>query len=248
LIYQESMEKIVWLERTELLIGQEKIADLSHANVLVVGLGGVGSYAVEFLCRAGVGKLTIVDGDIVDITNINRQLQALHATVGQSKSALMEQRCKSINPNIEITAINEFLSPERMYELVETPYDYVLDCIDSVTPKVNLILACLRSKRRFISSMGAGGKTKPDRVKVSDLNKTTHCFFAQEVKRKLKRQGIRYGVKVVFSDEPVDKKSLKLTDGNNFKKSFYGTISYMPALFGLQMSAFVIDKLINNKK
>ena len=241
------INKTPWLERTELLLGDESILSLQKAKVLVVGLGGVGSYAVEFLCRAGIGTFTIIDGDTVDITNVNRQLQALHSTVGQGKADLLKERCLDINPAVKIEAINEFLSPERMTEIVDDSYDFILDCIDSLTPKVNLILACIRKKRKFISSMGAGGKRNPANVKVSELSKTIHCFFAQEVKRKLKREGIRYGVKVVFSDEPTEKKSLRLTDGNNFKKSFYGTISYMPALFGLQMAAYVIDKLITKK-
>lgn len=244
------IENSSWLGRTELLIGSEAIKALKNSNVLVVGLGGVGSYALEFLCRAGVGKMTIIDGDTVDITNVNRQVQALHTTVNQSKAALMKERCMAINPMAEIQDIQEFLSPERMNEIINYPYDYVLDCIDSISPKVNLILACLRNKKKFISSMGAGGKTKISNVHISDLKNTTNCVFAQEVKKKLKKEGIRFGIKVVFSDETIKKSSLKLTDGKNFKKSFYGTVSYMPALFGLQMAAFVIDKLItkNNIK
>lgn len=234
----------LWLERTELLFGTEKIEKLQKAHVLVVGLGGVGSYAAEFLCRSGIGKLTIVDGDVVDTTNRNRQLPALTSTVGKPKAQVMAQRLTDINPAVQIQVIEEFLSPERMEEIIaETPFDFVLDCIDSISPKISLIISCKRHKRKIICAMGAGGKTNPTQVQVADIYETYQCFFAQEVKRKLKKQGLRFGLKVVFSPEAVSKKALQLTDGKNFKKSFYGTVSYMPALFGLHMAAHVIKKL-----
>lgn len=236
-----------WQERAELLFKKEGLDNLTAANVLVVGLGGVGSFAAEFLARAGVGNMTIVDGDVVDITNINRQLPALHSTVGQSKVELMAARLMDINPELKLTAINEFLSPERAFELVGPDFDYVLDCIDSVTPKLNLILAAKRKKVKVISNMGAGGKYEASKVKVTDISKTNYCPLAKVIRKRLKKEGISGGVKVVYSNECPDETSLKMTDGSNFKKSFYGTNSWMPCLFGLHAAETVVRYLLKKQ-
>ncbi len=234
-----------WLQRSELLIKNEGIEKLKNANVLVVGLGGVGSFAAEFLARAGVGNLTIVDGDTVDITNVNRQLPALHSTVGKNKVEVVAERILDINPEVQLVPINEFLSPERMDEMLENnKFDYVLDCIDSVSPKLALIKACRRRKIKIVSSMGAGGKMDPSKVMVRDLSKTNNCYLAKQIRKRLKKEGITKGFRCVFSTEIQNEDSLKLTDGSNFKKSFYGTISYMPALFGLNAAAEVINYLV----
>lgn len=235
-----------WLERTELLIGKEDIETLKSKNILVVGLGGVGSYAAEFVARVGVGKMTIVDGDVVDLTNVNRQLPALQSTVGESKVHLMAERLKGVNPDIELTILKEFLQPERMEEIISVGgFDFVLDCIDSVTPKLNIIMACMKYDVPIMSSMGAGGKLDPAKVKIADIAKTHTDPFAHQVRRQLKRRGVKpQGFMVVFSEEPNIETSLRMTDGTNFKKSFYGTISYIPALFGLHMAGYVIRKLI----
>lgn len=232
-----------WKERAELLFKPEGIQKLEKANVLVVGLGGVGSFAAEFLARAGVGKITIVDGDIVDITNINRQLPALHSTIGQSKVKIMEQRLMDINPDLKLTCIEEFLSPERAFEIVSPNFDYVLDCIDSITPKINLILAAKRKRVKIISCMGAGGKMDASKVKVSDINNSENCKLARTIRRRLKEHKIDK-VKVVFSSEIQDETSLKMTDGSNYKKSFYGTNSWMPCLFGLYAAETTINYLL----
>lgn len=234
-----------WTERAELLFKAEGLDKLRNANILVVGLGGVGSFAAEFLARAGVGKMTIVDGDIVDITNINRQLPALHSTVGEPKVTIVGDRLMDINPELQLTRIREFLSPERAFEIVSDEYDYVLDCIDSVTPKLNLIIAAKRKKVKIISSMGAGGKMEAAKVKVSDISKTINCKLARTIRKRLKKVKINK-VKVVFSSEIQDEASLKMTDGSNFKKSFYGTNSYMPGLFGLYAAETVIRHLLKN--
>ena len=233
-----------WQEREVLLFKEEGMNKLTNANVLVVGLGGVGSFAAEFLARAGVGNMTIVDGDTVDITNINRQLPALHSTVGEPKVKIVGDRLLDINPELKLTRIEEFLSPERAFELVTPEFDYVLDCIDSVTPKLNLILACKRKKVKVISNMGAGGKYNAENVKVRDISKTEYCPLAKNVRKRLKLEGITKGVKVVYSDERPDYSSIKTTDGTNFKKSFYGTNSWMPALFGLHAAETVVKNLI----
>lgn len=236
-----------WLQRSELLIKAEGLEQLKNANILVVGLGGVGSFAAEFLARAGVGKLTLVDGDTVDITNVNRQLPALHSTVGKNKVEVVSARLMDINPEINLLPINEFLSPERMEEILENnPYDYVLDCIDSVTPKLALIMACRKRKIKIVSSMGAGGKTNPSKVLVRDISKTNNCFLAKHIRKRLKKEGITKGIRCVFSTEIQLEDSLKLTDGANYKKSYYGTISFMPALFGLYAAAEAINYLLKN--
>jgi tRNA A37 threonylcarbamoyladenosine dehydratase len=232
-----------WTERAALLFTNEGLEKLQNANVLVVGLGGVGSFAAEFLARAGVGKMTIVDGDVVDITNINRQLPALHSTVGQPKIAVVGQRLMDINPELQLIKVQEFLSPERAFEIVTEEYDYVLDCIDSVTPKLNLIIAAKRKRVKIISSMGAGGKMEAAKVKVADITNTENCFLAKTIRRRLKEHKIDK-LKVVFSSEIQEEASLKMTDGSNYKKSFYGTNSYMPGLFGLYAAETVIRYLL----
>lgn len=235
----------VWLERTELLIKEKGVEKLNKAAVLVVGLGGVGSFAAEFLARAGVGKMTIVDGDTVDITNINRQLPALHSTVGKHKVDVVSERLMDINPNLELVKVNEFLNPERMAEILDGGnFDYILDCIDSVSPKVSLIIAARRRKIKIVSSMGAGGKSDPSKVIVRDISKTQHCHLAREVRKRLKKEKIDKGIRCVFSDEIQDEESLKMTDGSNYKRSFYGTISFLPAIFGLYAAAEVINHLL----
>lgn len=236
-----------WQERTELLFKTEGLNNLKNANVLVVGLGGVGSFAAEFLARAGVGQMTIVDGDVVDITNVNRQLPALHSTVGKPKVHVVGDRLMDINPELNLIRIEEFLSPERAFEVVTPAFDYVLDCIDSVTPKLNLIIAAKRKRVKIISSMGAGGKMEASKVKVTDISKTENCFLARTIKRRLKEVKIDK-LKVVFSSEIQDETSLKMTDGTNFKKSFYGTNSWMPCLFGLHAAETVVKYLLSKNE
>ena len=233
-----------WLERTELLVEKEGIEKLQKANILVVGLGGVGSYAAEFIARAGINKMTIVDGDVFDETNKNRQLPALDSTIGKSKAQVLAARLKDINKDIQLTVLEEFLSPERAYEIVSKDFDYVLDCIDSITPKVNLIVAARRKKVKIISSMGAGGKLDVSKIKIADIGKTKNCTMARVLRKRLKERKVDKGVKAVYSEEMQISKSLKITDGTNFKKSFYGTISYMPAAFGLQAAAHVINYIL----
>lgn len=234
-----------WLERTELLIKENGIEKLQNANLLIVGLGGVGSFAAEFLARSGVGKMTIVDGDTVDITNINRQLPALHSTIGKSKVEVVADRLLDINPNLELVKINEFLSPEKMEEVIDSQeFNYILDCIDSVTPKVTLLLMAKRRKIKIVSCMGAGGKINPAKVMVRDISKTYNCFLAKQVRKRLKKEKIDKGIRCVFSNEIQKEESLEMTDGANYKRSYYGTISYIPAIFGLYAAAEVINFLI----
>lgn len=231
-----------WLERTELLIGTEAIERLKKSHVLICGLGGVGSYAAEFIARAGVGTMTIIDGDAFDPTNKNRQLTALDSTIGRSKAEVLAERILDINPEIKLNVLKEFVQPERVGEILKqyNP-NFVMDCIDSITPKLTWLIACKRNKFKVISSMGAGGKLNPSRIEVKDISKVVNCKMATHIRKRLKKEKINKGIKAVFSSELQRKDSLKMTDGSNFKKSFYGTISYIPALFGLHAAAYVIQ-------
>jgi len=234
-----------WKQRTQLLIGKDGLQKLEQSHVLVVGLGGVGSYAAEALVRAGVGKMTIVDGDVVDPTNKNRQLQALDSTIGQQKALLLKERFLDINPHIQITAHCTFLEPDAFQELLSNDrYDFALDCIDSIQPKLNFIVLVRAMKIPFISSMGAGGKMDPLKIRIEDISKTRECKFAQQLRKMLKYKGIRDRVMTVFSEEIQSPQGLALTDGSHYKRSYYGTISYMPAIFGMTMASYVIRRLI----
>lgn len=237
-----------WLSRTALITGEDGIERLSKAHVLVVGLGGVGSYAAEFIARAGVGEMTIVDGDDVEASNRNRQLPALATTEGQSKALLMEERLRAINPDIRIRVVKEFLMPEVIESLLEPSYDYVVEAIDSITPKTTLIAIARAKKLRIVSSMGAGGKVDPTQLIVDDISKTHTCRFAQYVRKRLRKMGVRKGVKAVFSSELVIRESLMMTDGSRFKKSAYGTISYLPATFGAVCASVAIRDLLDDVK
>ena len=233
-----------WLQRTELLVGAEALEKLKQMHILVIGLGGVGSFAAEFLVRAGVGKMTIVDGDTVDLSNTNRQLPALHSTVGVAKTSVMAKRMLDINPELQLTVKEEFLTPETAQELITKEYDYVFDCIDSVQPKQYVIVTCKQKEVRVVSSMGAGGRVDPSKVQVADISESYNCPFAQQIRKGLRRKGVRKGVTVVFSSELVNKDNCMLTDGTRFKRSFYGTISYIPALFGLHMASVVVRDVV----
>ncbi len=232
-----------WLQRTELLIGFDKIEALKNLHVMVIGLGGVGSFAAEFLARAGVGRMTIVDGDTVDLSNTNRQLPALHSTVGLRKTEVMATRIRDINPEIDLTVLDTFVSPEHVNDLITNDLNYVFDCIDSIQPKQYVIVTCKQKGVRVVSSMGAGGRLDPSKVQVADISETFNCPFAQQMRKGLKRKGVRRGVTVVFSSELVSKENCMLSEGK-FKKSFYGTISYIPALFGLQMASVVVRDVV----
>ncbi|HRH57119.1 MAG TPA: tRNA threonylcarbamoyladenosine dehydratase [Chitinophagales bacterium] len=234
-----------WISRTTALIGEEALNKLNNSHVLVVGLGGIGSFAAEFIARAGVGKLTIVDGDVVDPTNRNRQIQAMASTHGMSKADLMYERLNDINPEIQITVIKEFLSPTKAFEIIQQDnYDYIVDAIDSFTPKLNLLKAAYQLKKKIIASGGAGGKTDPTKILVADVSKTHHCVFMQMVRKRLKKEKIYTGIDFVFSPELQSKTALIMTDGTNYKRSAYGTISYMPAAFGGVCASVVIRELI----
>ncbi len=237
-----------WLQRTALLLGEEKLEQLNPKHILVAGLGGVGAYAAEMLGRAGIGNLTIIDGDRVQATNRNRQLLALASAEGKSKAQLMEQRLRDINPNIRVTVIDEYIRDERMVEILrQAPYDYVVDAIDTLAPKIFLIYHSVQLGLKVISSMGAGGKTDPSMIRVSDLSESYNCRLASILRKRIHKLGIYQGVKVVFSPEKVRRESIMMVEGEVNKKSTAGTISYMPPMFGCYMAAEIIQEFINTK-
>jgi tRNA threonylcarbamoyladenosine dehydratase len=229
-----------WLSRTEMLIGEEGLQKMKAANILVVGLGGVGAYAAEMICRAGAGAMTIVDGDIVHPTNRNRQLPALNSTAGLSKADVMGGRLLDINPDLKLTVINEYLKDDRMVEVLEPDFDYVVDAIDTLSPKIFLIYHSLQKEHRVVSSMGAGGKFDPVMIKISDISETSDCPLARILRKKLHKLGIREGFTAVYSPETVDKNKIVPTNGEQNKASVVGTISYMPAAFGIACASVVI--------
>ena len=234
-----------WLERTSLLLGDEKLKKLQNSNVLVVGLGGVGAYAAEMIARSGVGRMTIADADTVSPTNINRQLIALHSTIGKEKSGLMADRLRDINPKIELTVVNRFIKDDETDALLDSDkFDYVIDAIDTLSPKLALIKGCLDRNIPLVSSMGAGAKTDPTKMEICDIAKTHHCPLAHMLRKRLHKIGIRSGFRAVFSPEPVREGAMILCEEQN-KKSNTGTISYIPALFGIGCASVVIRGLID---
>ena len=233
-----------WMSRTQLMLGDEKIQQLINKNVLVIGLGGVGGICAEMIARAGIGKMTIVDGDVVDLSNCNRQIAALHSTSQQSKAAVMAERILDINPAIELTVLNEFVQEQRTVEIVQNGgFDYAVDCIDTLTPKVWFIKTCIDHGVPIVSSLGAGGKMDPSQIQVADISKSYQCTLARYVRKYLHEMGIHTGVEVVFSPEKIDKDRVIVTEKAFPKKSLIGTVSYMPAIFGCITASVVIRGL-----
>ncbi|CEI72077.1 MULTISPECIES: ThiF family adenylyltransferase [Romboutsia] len=227
--------------RTGLIIGQEGIEKLKNSNVIVFGVGGVGSFAAEAIARAGVGNLTIVDFDDVDITNINRQLPALHSTVGRDKVDVMKERILDINPDINIKAIKSLYNEETSEELLSEKYDYVVDAIDMVSSKIHLIETCKKKGLEIISSMGMGNKLDPTKIVVTDVHKTTMCPLAKVMRKELRDRKIKK-LKVVFSTEKPRELKEKIMNG---KKVTPGSVSFVPSVGGLVIASVVINDLIN---
>ena len=227
-----------WKQRTQLLLGDEKMERLRRAHVLVVGLGGVGAYAAEMICRAGVGRMTIVDADTVQPTNINRQLPALHSTLGQKKAEILASRFRDINPALELRVLPVFLKDENIPELLDdAAYDFVVDAIDTLAPKCHLIAESMKRHIKIVSSMGAGAKSDISQVRFADIWDTYHCGLSKAVRKRLQKMGIKRKLPVVFSTEQADPNAVLLTDDEMNKKSTCGTVSYMPAVFGCYLDA-----------
>ena len=233
-----------WKQRTRLLLGEEKMERLQQAHVLVVGLGGVGAYAAEMICRAGVGRMTIVDADTVQPTNINRQLPALHSTMGKEKAEVLAARFKDINPDIELTVLPVFLKDDNIPELLDAArYDFIVDAIDTLAPKCYLIAEALKRHIKIVSSMGAGAKSDITQIRFADIWDTYHCGLSKAVRKRLQKLGIKRKLPVVFSTEQADPKAVLLTEDEQNKKSTCGTVSYMPAVFGCYLAEYVIKRL-----
>jgi tRNA A37 threonylcarbamoyladenosine dehydratase len=232
-----------WLSRTELLLGKDGLMKLQASNVLIVGLGGVGAYAAEMICRAGVGKMTIVDGDIIHPSNRNRQLLALKSTEGSAKAVVMGERLKDINPGLDLEIIIEYIRDNRITEILDSGFNYIVDAIDTLSPKVFLIYHAVMKKIPVVSSMGAGGKFDAERISASDISVTTDCTLARTLRKRLHRLGIQEGVTAVYSPETIDKSKVIRAVGEPNKASIVGTISYMPAAFGIACASVVIRDL-----
>ena len=233
-----------WTDRTALLLGEDKMERLARSHVLVVGVGGVGAYAADMICRAGVGEMTIVDADIINVTNINRQLPAMHSTLGQSKVEVMAQRLRDVNPDIKLHVLETYLTEEGVFPLLTAQkFDFVVDAIDTIAPKCALIMETLRRGIPIVSSMGAGAKSDITKIRFADLWETYHCGLAKAVRTRLKKAGVRQSLPVVFSTEQADRNAVVIVEGEQNKKSTAGTISYMPAVFGCYLAEYVIRKI-----
>jgi len=238
------MPTLQWLSRTELLIGKEKLGILRDKHVLIAGLGGVGAMAAEQICRAGVGIMTIIDGDTVHRSNRNRQLPALVSTEGIAKTEIMAKRLLDINPDLKLSILNEYIKDYRTIEILQQGYDYVVDAIDTLSPKVFLLYNCVQLGLPVVSSMGAGGKFDPAQIMVVDIDESYNCKLAYYMRKRLHKMGVWKGIKVVFSPEVVDRNSVILQEGESNKKSNVGTISYMPAVFGCYCASVVVRDLL----
>lgn len=217
---------------------------MAASHVLVVGLGGVGAYAAEEIARAGVGRMTLVDADVVSLSNLNRQLPALHSTLGKPKAEVMAARLRDINPDLEVEVRNCFVRDEETEALLDAAhYDFVVDAIDTLSPKTFLIYHALQRHLPIVSSMGAGAKVDPSRIRIADISKTTDCALARAVRKRLKGMGIRSGLPVVFSTEPANPRAILEVDDEECKRTTTGTVSYMPALFGCYLASYVIRHL-----
>ena len=235
-------------ERTHILLGDEGMARLAGKHVFVAGLGGVGSYCAEALARAGIGRLTLLDHDVVATSNINRQLPALLSTVGQSKAELMQARIREINPACELQILQTFLNSDNVNELVPGDCDFVVDAIDSLACKVALVGESVKRGLRVASSMGAGNRLDPAKVKIADIGKTEMCPLAKQMRKRLSRHyGLRKGIMTVFSDEqPRPPLPPQPVDGPGRPRAVNGTISYMPPLFGMMLAGAVVKILLES--
>ena len=233
-----------WQQRTELLLGKDRMEHLRNSHVLVVGLGGVGAYAAEMICRAGVGKMTIVDADTVQPSNINRQLPALHSVIGRPKAEVLAERFRDINPDLDLTVLPVYLKDEAIPDLLDSAkFDFVVDAIDTVAPKCYLIYNVLKRGMKIVSSMGAGAKKDITQVRFADLWETYHCGLSKAVRKRLQKMGMKRKLPVVFSTEQADQNAVILIDDEQNKKSTTGTVSYMPAVFGCYLAEYVIRKI-----
>lgn len=233
----------IW-ERTRIIVGDAGVERLRAARVLLAGLGGVGSFAAEALARAGVGHLTLADFDLVSASNLNRQLVALRSTLGRKKIEVMGARIRDINPACELILLDRFLHSDGMADLLSPGFHFVADAIDSLSSKVALLAACLEAGIPIASSMGAGGRMDPTRIRVGDLMDSQVCPLAREVRRRLRRRGLDRGVLAVWSDEVPCLPLPPEATARGRPRAVNGTVSWMPALFGLTLAGSVVTRLL----
>ncbi|MBK2125594.1 tRNA threonylcarbamoyladenosine dehydratase [Fangia hongkongensis] len=235
-------------ERTAILVNDHGIEALKKAHVLLAGVGGVGSFAAEALARSGIGNITLIDHDVVSSSNLNRQLVALNSNIGVKKAEIMRDRIKDINPNCNVTIIDDFIRPDDMDNILNQPYDFVIDAIDSLSCKVAFVRGAHERGYRVISSMGAGGKLDPTQIKVADIYKTSVCKLARVMRVRLRRQKVKKGILAVYSTEkPIAPLPPEPVPGEGRDRAVNGTISYLPALFGLTIAGKVIQEIIANQ-
>ena len=236
-----------WKERTELLLGAEGVARLDSSRVCIAGAGGVGAAAAEMLVRAGVGHIILIDSDSFSESNINRQLPALHSTVGRKKVDVLKERLTDINPDLDIVTVDEYLNEESIPSifsfLPEKPLDFMVDAIDTLSPKIALAQYCIRLGIPLVSSMGSGAKSDATQVRIVDIGKTYECPLARMMRKRLHKLGIDRGFLAVFSPELPDKRGMVIEETRN-KKSQVGTISYLPAVFGCVCAQAVIRHIV----
>ncbi|HCT93655.1 MAG: tRNA threonylcarbamoyladenosine dehydratase [Bacteroidetes bacterium GWE2_39_28] len=237
-------ETAAWLERSELLLGKESLERLNNTTIAVIGLGGVGAFAAEMVARAGTGKMVILDSDVVNESNKNRQLLALDSTMGKSKISIMRERLLDINPNLEVVSVDRYLTEENVNELLgDQKIDFLIDAIDTLSPKIALIKFAVNAKIPLVSSMGAGAKTDATRIKIKDISKSFNCPLAYVLRKKLRKEGISKGFMVVFSEELPNSEAIIPVEEQN-KKSRVGTISYLPAVFGCIAAQAAISSIL----
>lgn len=260
----DTMNIPVWQERTALLIGEEGLEKLRNATVVVAGLGGVGAYAAEMVARAGVGRLVLIDSDVVGESNKNRQLLAMNSTIGRSKVAVMRERLQDVNPELDIREAEEYLAEENIPEILSRYIPsggtsnitsngvsggdtvFLVDAIDTLAPKIALISYCVNNKIPLVSSMGAGAKFDATKVRIADISKSYNCPLAYILRKKLRKIGISKGFPVVFSEELPEREAIVPTEGERNKKSQVGTISYLPAVFGCVCAQAAISCLLKD--
>ena len=230
-------------QRLELLIGADALTKLADSSVAVFGVGGVGGYAVEALVRGGIGKLTLIDPDVICPTNINRQIHALEKSIGQVKVEAVARRCREVNPHVEVVTHHYAYQHDNSEQLLAPRYDYVLDCIDTITDKLHLLQSCYQCSLKVISSMGAANKLDPTKIEVADISATKKCRLARMIRKELRQRGIDSGIRVVYSTEEF--RPLSGTDAAE-RKPTLGSSSYLPPLFGLTMAGVVIQELIGD--
>lgn len=235
-----------WMQRTSLLIGNNNATRLQHCHVLVVGVGGVGAYAAEMLVRAGIGHLTIIDSDKVAASNINRQLIALHSTIGEVKVDTLARRLLDINPSLCLSARQQYVEADSVQALLQEKFDFVVDAIDTVAPKVALLATCMQHNIPVVSSMGAGARLNPSLIQYADIADTYHCGLARAVRTRLRKMGIKRPLTVVFTPEAPLEYAIQEVEGERNKRTTVGTISYMPAMFGCYLAAHVINTIIDD--